>query len=148
VGPGDAQSLRGLVAAPQADGIEQWIAEQQAGWAAGTHYTFAVHTCEGAFVGVVQLKRSPSAPRAELGFATLPALQGQGYATEACRAAVQFAFADLNLARISALCLGTNQASARVLEKLGFVLEARIEQDGPDGEPAGQLLIYGLTRAQ
>ena len=172
VEPGDAQALRSLAAdegaephgllagarahpdgpggpqPPAAGAVEDWIAEQQAGWEAGTHHTFAVRTRQGALVGVVRLRRSPSAPRAELGFATLPAARGRGYATEACRAVLQFAFTDLNLVRISALCLGTNQASVRVLEKLGFGLEARIERDRPDGGEAVPLLFYGLTRTR
>lgn len=157
VGPGDAPDLQALAAAeageppdpagapfPTAD-VERWIAEQQAGWQAGTHCTFAARTRAGAFVGVVQLRRSPSAPRAELGFATAPGARRQGYATEACRAVLRFAFEHLRLARVSALCLETNRASVRVLEKLGFRLAARLEPEGAQGGGAAPLLFYVRT---
>ncbi len=51
---------------------------------------------------------------------------GQGYASEAARALVQFGFEGLHLHRISAHCLAENAASARVLATLGMRLEGRL----------------------
>jgi len=48
---------------------------------------------------------------------------GRGIATEAGRACVAFGFQDLGLSRIVATVQNGNDASARVLEKLGFRLE-------------------------
>ncbi|MFO7273723.1 MAG: GNAT family N-acetyltransferase [Bacillota bacterium] len=156
VRPDDAPAIAALLAdsegpggfssgpAPLPGQVAHWIAEQEAGWAAGTHYSFAVHTRAGDFVGVVQLRCSPSAPRAELGFATVPALRSRGYATEACQAVLRFAFEHLGLKRVSALCRATNRASARVLEKLGFRMEARIEPDVPPGAAREPLLFYAV----
>jgi RimJ/RimL family protein N-acetyltransferase len=45
---------------------------------------------------------------------------GNGYATEAARALVDFAFADLECAELHAGARVTNPASRRVLEKCGF----------------------------
>ena len=45
---------------------------------------------------------------------------GQGYATEAARRVVRFAFGELNAARVVAGWFGDNPASGRVLEKLAF----------------------------
>lgn len=52
-----------------------------------------------------------------------PDLWGKGYATEAGKAIVSFAFSSLRLHRISGRCLSTNPASRRVMEKLGFIYE-------------------------
>lgn len=63
---------------------------------------------------------------ADIGYELDPQHWGQGYASEAARALVQFGFERLRLHRISAHCLVENTASARVLEKLGMRLEGRL----------------------
>lgn len=63
---------------------------------------------------------------ADIGYELDPQHWGQGYASEAARALVQFGFERLRLHRISAHCLAENTASARVLEKLGMRLEGRL----------------------
>jgi ribosomal-protein-alanine N-acetyltransferase len=50
---------------------------------------------------------------------------GRGLMTAAVRAAVNFAFTSLRLNRLEAACLPDNVASARVLEKVGFMREGR-----------------------
>ena len=45
---------------------------------------------------------------------------GQGYATEAARAILDFGFADLGLRRIYATCRPENVGSSRVVEKIGM----------------------------
>ncbi|MDX2236077.1 MAG: GNAT family protein [Hyphomonadaceae bacterium] len=49
----------------------------------------------------------------------------RGYATEAARALVRFAFEDLDLHRVEAACQPDNIASQRVLAKAGFEPEGR-----------------------
>lgn len=63
---------------------------------------------------------------ADIGYELDPQHWGQGYASEAAHALVQFGFEQLRLRRISAHCLAENVASARVLEKLGMRLEGRL----------------------
>lgn len=53
---------------------------------------------------------------------------GQGYATEAARALLEFGFVHLKLHRIFATCDPANAASARVLEKVGMLLEGRLRE--------------------
>ncbi|WP_374711438.1 GNAT family N-acetyltransferase [Symbiobacterium terraclitae] len=126
-------------------GAVAWIAEQQQGWEAGTSYGFAIYTAEPrAFVGVVTLKVSQRAGRAELGYAIMPDAWGRGYATEAAREVLRFAFEGLHLRRVTAACLAGNRASIRVLEKLGFRLEARLEPEEPGSGSGLSMLFYGL----
>jgi [ribosomal protein S5]-alanine N-acetyltransferase len=56
------------------------------------------------------------------------AFWGQGYATEALKGMVHFGFEQLSLSRIADSCDVENTASARVMEKCGFVCES--EHDG------------------
>jgi [ribosomal protein S5]-alanine N-acetyltransferase len=56
-------------------------------------------------------------------WAISPAHQGQGYATEAGRALIDYAFAHLNLRRIVATTSYDNDASTGVMRKLGMRIE-------------------------
>lgn len=65
---------------------------------------------------------------ADIGYELDPAYWGQGYATEAATALVQFGFTQLHLHRIWATCYEENEASARVLTKLGMQREGRLRE--------------------
>ncbi len=58
-----------------------------------------------------------------IGYWTGEAFAGQGYMTRALRVLLPFVFSELNLHRIEAACIPSNNASVRVLEKCGFVRE-------------------------
>ena len=73
---------------------------------------------------------------------------GHGYATEAGCAVLQWAFDTLDLNRVQAETDTRNAASARVLEKLGFVREGTVREDCiVDGEVSDSW-VYGLLRRQ
>ena len=63
---------------------------------------------------------SASHRRAALGFVVAPAHQGRGYASEAGKALLDFAFDVMGAQRVEATCRPGNLASARVLTKLGM----------------------------
>jgi [ribosomal protein S5]-alanine N-acetyltransferase len=73
-------------------------------------------------VGRIQLTGISRAPfeNAFLGYFVAERHNGRGYATEAVRQAVDFAFGDLGLHRVQAAVVPRNVASGRVLEKAGF----------------------------
>ena len=58
--------------------------------------------------------------RAEIGFILRPGAEGRGYATEAVRTALAFAFGPMGVHRIEADVDPDNAASLRVLERIGF----------------------------
>ncbi len=60
---------------------------------------------------------------AELGYWLAEPFWGRGFATAAVRRVVDHAFSDLGLLRVWAVTFDANPASARVLEKSGFVFE-------------------------
>lgn len=73
--------------------------------------------------------REPEARQGDIGYEIDPAFWGQGYATEAAQAMLDFGFQSLHLHRIWARCLAENLASQRVLEKIGMRQEGRLRQD-------------------
>jgi [ribosomal protein S5]-alanine N-acetyltransferase len=82
--------------------------------------------------------------RAELGFGLGRPHWGQGFVAEAGRALLDYAFDTLRLRRIEAEIDPRNVASAKTLERLGFVREGLLRQRW---EIAGELsdsALYGL----
>jgi [ribosomal protein S5]-alanine N-acetyltransferase len=68
---------------------------------------------------------------------------GQGFATEAALAIVQYAFENLDLSRLICLIDPENTASAKVAERIGMHFEQRV--DGIDGDNF-PTLIYAISR--
>ncbi len=64
-----------------------------------------------------------SADSAEIGYVLNPAYQGKGLATEAVRRVLQFGFAELSLHRIEAHFIEGNDASRRLMERVGMTFE-------------------------
>ena len=62
--------------------------------------------------------------QAELGWVLHPAHTGHGYATEAVRALITYCFEELNVRRVVANCFLDNDASWRLMERLGMRREA------------------------
>ena len=81
---------------------------------------------------------------AEIGFVFDPRHQGNGFATEAARAVVDWAFRTAGMHRVIGRLEARNAASARVLEKLGMRLEAHfVENEWVKGE-WGSELVYAV----
>ena len=87
------------------------------------------HQLEAQFIGLFGLKLGAEKfKRGEVWFKIHPTFWNQGFATEALRALVRFAFETLKLHRIEAGCAVANSASIKVLEKTGFQREGRGRQ--------------------
>ena len=104
---------------------------------------------DGAFIGWCGLTRwNPDHRSASLGYCLSDAAWGHGYATEAARALLQWAFDTLDLNRVQAETDTRNAASARVLEKLGFVREGTLREDCVVNGEVSDSWVYGLIRRQ
>lgn len=79
----------------------------------------------GTVIGEVLLKWA-SHRQGEIGFAFARSHQGRGYAAEAARAMLRLGFDGLGFHRISAVVIDGNDASVRLLGRLGFRQEARL----------------------
>ena len=79
----------------------------------------------------------------EIGFIFNPSFQNQGYATEASRALINYAFRELGAHRVVGFCSRENTASWRVLEKCGMTREGLRRKNAffrkdKDGRPVWQ----------
>mgnify|MGYP001259506790 CR=1 FL=1 len=80
-----------------------------------------VHAADRVVIGDVGFKgRSDGSDTVDIGYSILPAYRNQGYAYEAARALIDWAFEQPGIARVIATCLPSNAPSIRVLEKLGM----------------------------
>ena len=75
---------------------------------------------DGVFLGWSGIIWEEEFPGHDLGYRYFQDYWGQGYATEAARACVEYGFESLNLDQIFAGCEPENLGSIKVLEKCGF----------------------------
>jgi ribosomal-protein-alanine N-acetyltransferase len=116
----------------------------------GQEVSFAIRNDETKLIGVVSADdlEPHTTHRAEIGYWLARAYWGQGIMTDAVRAYVTYAFAELQLVRLTAHVFEFNIGSARVLEKNGFRLEGRLRKHISKD---GQLLdgrFYGLLKEE
>jgi RimJ/RimL family protein N-acetyltransferase len=91
-------------------------------------------------IGICGLIKRETLDHVDIGFAFLPAFRGQGYGFEAAAATLDYGRDVLRLERIVATTTLDNDASGRLLEKLGLRFERLIDPVGD--RPA--LKLYGL----
>jgi RimJ/RimL family protein N-acetyltransferase len=101
-----------------------------------------------AIVGTCLLFRFERASaRAEIGYVLARKYWGAGYMLEAMRAFVAFAFDRLGVRRLEATVDPRNAASARVVERLGFVKEGLLRERSVMKGEITDSSLYGLLRA-
>lgn len=106
------------------------------------------------FIGFVGLSRPdynlPFSPCVEIGWRLASRHWGRGYATEAARACVRWAFDSLGLDELVSFTVPHNLASRRVMEKLGMRRRAEEDFDHPRlpaGHPLRRHVLYRLPKA-
>jgi aminoglycoside 6'-N-acetyltransferase len=80
----------------------------------------------------------------DIGYTLDPATQGRGYATEAVGEVLRYLFEDRGKHRVSADCDSRNDASWRLLERLGFTREGTLRASFRDGDAWADEYLYGL----
>ena len=97
--------------------------------AANPERSFAIGV-DGLAVGAIGFVPEDDVERvsAEIGYWVGEAYWGRGIATDALKAVTAYALESEHLTRIFALPFADNAGSCRVLEKAGYVLEARLRR--------------------
>lgn len=85
---------------------------------------------------------------AEIGYVLGQAHWGQGFATEAMRPLVEYAFDTLGVHRLEARLDPRNSGSANVLRKLGFQQEALLRENWHDRVGRADTAVFGLLRRE
>jgi [ribosomal protein S5]-alanine N-acetyltransferase len=102
---------------------------------------------DGAFIGWCGVfEWNPDYRSATMGYCLDDAAWGQGFATEAASAMLQWAFDTVDLNRVQSETDTRNTASARVLEKLGFAREGTLRENCIVSGEVSDSWVYGLLR--
>jgi RimJ/RimL family protein N-acetyltransferase len=105
---------------PDPDETATWFADHPCEWTEGLAFRFAIAR-ERRMIGLVDLDDvSMDGQEAEIGIWLEQAAWGQGYAGEAARAVIDWAFGPLGLSHVRAGHAKDNAASARLIASLGF----------------------------
>ncbi len=124
-------------------------------WQEERGFTFWVveRKADGALLGFCGLKRA-NAPGAEalhgeveIGWRLREDAWGQGYAGEAARASLDFAFGPLAAPRVVALTVEGNAASRRLMERLGMTRRPVLDYEGPDWAE-GIVIVHRIEREE
>lgn len=123
---------------------EQWISESLA---EATPTRFAIVANGQAIGGIgLELNNDVFARSAEIGYWLGEPFWGRGIATDAVRTFTGYGFSAFDLCRIYAGVFEWNPASARVLERAGYVCEGRLRKSvTKDGRTIDQWL-YAIVQ--
>jgi RimJ/RimL family protein N-acetyltransferase len=104
-----------------------------------------IHKQSGKFIGRCGLLpwTIEDQQEVEVAYTIAREFWGQGLATEAARAILQYGFEKLNLARLVSLIEPKNIASQRVAGKIGMAFEKQVEED-----KYGPFFIYSINRSK
>ena len=106
----------------------------------GYGYYAVEEKATGDLVGRVGYTNQVGWPAFELGWTIFPAYQGRGYATEAARMLLAYAFEALGQPHVISLIHPDNTPSRRVAERLGQAIE------GETTIMTMPVLVYGIGR--
>lgn len=140
--------VMGIESAEEAEGV---VRDLGAEWEARRSFFMAAFGKKtGDFVA--QLYVGPvdwNLPEFQIGYFVDRDYEGQGYVTEAVKAALRFIFENLKAHRVSLECADTNARSYRVAERCGMVLEGHFREKKRNAEGAfSGTLHYALLRSE
>lgn len=115
--------------------IESWMSPICRMWVMRLHGS-------GDFLGLVFLKPVKDTPYVEVGYRLPQARWGNGYATEAARAAISYGFDVGGLDQITAVTHPDNAASQHVLAKCGLTRDGTFNYNG-----RGEIPFFRLARS-
>ncbi|CAN7179879.1 GNAT family N-acetyltransferase [Phenylobacterium sp. LjRoot164] len=108
---------------------------------------------DGRLIGMTGLacvnEALPVSPATEIEWRLIPAAWGQGYASEAARAVLDWAFANLDQDEFLAFTADTNLASQGVMRKIGMVADPARDFDHPNlaaDHPLNRHVVYVARR--
>jgi ribosomal-protein-alanine N-acetyltransferase len=145
--PAVMEHFPGLLSRRQSDELVERI---ETGFAENGFGLWALEVRETAeFIGFVGLAapgfEAHFTPAVEVGWRLARSAWGNGYATEAALAALEFGFEEVGLGEIVSLTTVANRRSQAVMERIGMRRDPRDDFDHPDlpvGHPQRPHVLY------
>lgn len=121
--------------------------EMVAGMLNGPSTTWALCTAEdGPALGIVEYIGNAGVPG--MGYMLHPEHWGNGYMSEAVRAALDYGFDEMGLDRVELWISEENRASLRVADRVGFRRRGRMRQKYRQDATGHDKIVYGITAEQ
>ncbi|WP_096187381.1 GNAT family N-acetyltransferase [Evansella halocellulosilytica] len=122
-----------------------WIVHHSDHFNADKSYEFAITDKEsGELFGAIALSNNETFQNGEIAYWIGEQFWGNGYATEAAQAIIQFAFDEKNYHKVFARYFHSNPASGRVLQKLGMKKEGVFLDHVRKENRYEDLVYYGI----
>lgn len=133
---------------PYLDGAaEAWIGQHEDWRIRGVAYPYAIEEkTSKQLVGCVSMDVSQDHLRAMLGYWVGKEFWNKGYCTEATKRLIQFAFEDLNLRKVCAYHMATNEASGKVMKNAGMKQEGYFHKHVVKKGESLDCVYYGIVR--
>lgn len=93
-------------------------------------YVVELKDADATPIGICGFVRRDTLPGPDIGFAFLPQFEKKGYAYESASAVMKYGRETLGFTRVLAITTTDNDASGRLLEKLGFKFDRLFESNG------------------
>jgi len=95
------------------------------------------------FIGLAyQTYDSPCTPAVDIGWRLVPSAWGNGYATEGAKACLTFAFKELQLEKVVAVCTHSNTGSEKVMKRIGMKKGGSFKHPKLDAYPELQPCLW------
>ncbi|WP_307786813.1 GNAT family N-acetyltransferase [Pseudogracilibacillus auburnensis] len=122
-----------------------WIECHQENFMANKSYEFAITDKEsGELFGAIALSNNQKFNNGEIAYWIGEEFWGNGYATEAAKAIIEFAFEEKGYHKVFARFFHSNQASGRILQKLGMKKEGVLVDHVKKENRYEDLIYYGI----
>jgi RimJ/RimL family protein N-acetyltransferase len=125
-----------------------WIEHHLDNFKANKSYEFAITDKESReLYGAIALSNNQNFNNGEIAYWIGEEFWGNGYATEAAQAILQFAFNEKQYHKVFARHFNSNPASGRVLQKLGMKQEGILIDHVRKGNQYEDLVYYGIINS-
>lgn len=135
---------------PYLDGMaEEWIAKHAEWYLKNYSLDWAITTShDGKLVGCMSLSMNKFGNKAEIGYWIGEEFWGNGYCTEAAKAAINFSFKEKNLHKITGRHVAFNLASGQIMKKNGMKQEGYFRQELFKDGVFNDSVVYGILRSE
>ena len=125
-----------------------WMEKHEENYNLDKLYEFAITDKEsGELYGAIALSNNKSFQNGELAYWVGEEYWGRGYATEASKAMLDFAFNIKGYHKVFARYFASNPASGKVMDKLGMVKEGILKDHIKKDDRFEDMVYYGIIKS-
>ena len=125
-----------------------WIATHEDNFKRGTFYELAVtDKSTGELYGAIGLSYNARSQNGEIAYWIGEEYWGKGYATEAVKGVIDFAFSQKGYHKVYGRFFTSNPASGKVMEKVGMVREGVLKEHVFKEGEFVDLAFYGIIKS-